>query len=79
MGWRPCRFGHFKRPYMLSSFSVVAQSMHPSVTDWPVLVQRFFTTLSGGGIGKSAHPNGAYRFAGPGQAGAGFQWSFTWF
>ena len=34
-----------------------------------VLVQRFFTTLSGGGIGKSAHPNGAYKFAGPGQGG----------
>jgi hypothetical protein len=29
------------------------------------LAQRFFTTLSGGGIGKSDHPNGAYEFAGP--------------
>ena len=32
-----------------------------------VLVQRFFTTQSGGGIGKPAHPNGAYKLAGPGQ------------
>ena len=32
-----------------------------------VLVQRFFATQSGGVIGKSAHPNGAYEFAGPGQ------------
>ena len=30
-----------------------------------VLVQRFSTTQSGGGIGKSAHPNGAFKFAGP--------------
>jgi hypothetical protein len=31
-----------------------------------VLVQRFFTTLSSGEIGNSAHPNGAYKLAGPG-------------
>ena len=32
----------------------------------PVLVQRFFITQSGGENGKWAHPNGAYRFPGPG-------------
>ena len=32
-----------------------------------VLVQRFFTPQSGGLISKSAHPNGAYKLAGPGQ------------
>jgi len=31
-----------------------------------VLVQRIFTTQSGGSIGKSIHPNGAYRLAGLG-------------
>ena len=30
-----------------------------------VLVQRFFTTQSGGGIGKPAHPNGVYKLAEP--------------
>ena len=30
-----------------------------------VMVQRFFATQSGGGIGESAHPNGSYKLTGP--------------
>ena len=44
-----------------------AASSGATVSRPGVLVQRFFTTRSGGGIGKSAHPNGACEFAGPGQ------------
>ena len=50
-------------------FAIFEQMSH-QVKRFPgilVLIQRFFTTLSGGGISKPAHPNGAYEFAGPGQ------------